>query len=83
MLIDLCRRTNCDVLRVGTGALSYLDMPALSEAEIGLQIATFAPSSRRDAGQPAASVVDLLFHHGPAARDLLKAGSLISEARPT
>ena len=86
MLVDLCRRTGDRVLRVGIGALTYLDRTALHQAGITVEVAAYThpPVAGGNAGPatPALSVIDLLAHHGPAARDILATGSTIT-AWPT
>ncbi|MCK9878274.1 WbqC family protein [Frankia sp. Ag45/Mut15] len=81
MLIDLCRLTGARVLRVGTGATSYLDGGCLARAEIGIEVATYSHppyvQSRRGF-LPGLSALDLLLHCGPAARSILAAGAAVS-----
>lgn len=82
MLIDLCRRRQAGVLRVGSGALDYLDAAQLRAADIGVQIATYSwpayPQRPGKAFQPGLSALDLLLHCGPGARRFLAAGARLS-----
>ncbi|MEV7006666.1 WbqC family protein [Streptosporangium sp. NPDC051022] len=91
MLIDLCRRTGTRVLRTGTGATGYLDVPLLAQAGISVEIATYQSSPPSDAtSSPGTggsainartsqavplSALDALLHHGPNARHLLTTGA--------
>ncbi len=78
MLIDLCRITGNTTLRVGTGAISYLDLPALAEAGIGLEVASYNARPYRRGLQPfvpGLSALDLLLHRGTEARRTLAEGS--------
>lgn len=73
MLTELCQRTNSNILRVGTGALHYLDAATLHTAGVTVEVATFKPTAalgRRAGG----SLLDTLLRHGPATRDLILAG---------
>ncbi|MEV4116778.1 WbqC family protein [Nonomuraea sp. NPDC049695] len=87
-LISLCRLTGRTTLRIGTGALSYLDAAALKTAGIAVEVATYhldddgnagaSPRQGIDArtGEPVPlSALDLLLHHGPQARHLLAAAA--------
>ncbi|MEV3925897.1 WbqC family protein [Actinomadura coerulea] len=67
MLIDLCRRRDATVLRVGTGAVTYLDQALLAEHGIETQIATYThPRYGTARGwMPGLSALDLLLHEGP------------------
>ncbi|MFY1633635.1 MULTISPECIES: WbqC family protein [Micromonosporaceae] len=82
MLIDLCSRTGDRVLRVGTGALKYLDRAALHDAGIRVEVATYThppyPQNHPGTFIPAVSVIDLLVQQGPAARDILARGCAIT-----
>ena len=82
MLIDLCHRTTTHVLRVGAGAVTYLDPVALRQAGITVEVATFThpPYQQHHRGPfvTGLSVLDLLLHHGPAARDVLTKGTRLS-----
>lgn len=78
MLIDLCRITGSTTLRVGTGAISYLDLPALAKAGVGLEVASYNTRPYRRGSQPfvpGLSALDLLLHQGTEARRTLMEGS--------
>ncbi|MFF3665498.1 WbqC family protein [Microtetraspora malaysiensis] len=80
MLIDLCRKTGTSVLRVGSGAVRYLDAAALSDAEISVEVATYSNPpypQRRPPFLPNLSALDLLLNRGPAAAEILRAGAAI------
>ncbi|MQS38309.1 WbqC family protein [Streptomyces katsurahamanus] len=84
-LTTLCRQHGAEVLRVGTGALGYLDTAVLADAGIGVEVATYThppygPGGRRPAGL---SVLDLLLHEGPRARAVLEAGARTHLWNPT
>ncbi|MEV6849249.1 WbqC family protein [Actinoplanes sp. NPDC051411] len=76
MLIDLCKRTGDRTLRVGTGALNYLDHAALHAAGIRIEVATY--HDPHPANGTAMSAIDLLAHYGPGTRQLLRAGTAIT-----
>lgn len=80
MLIDLCRRTDTTVLRVGTSAPGYLDSRLLAEAGIAVEIISYThipyPQGHRSF-VPALAALDLLLHQRPHARRILAAGSAI------
>lgn len=81
MLIDLCHLTDSRALRVGAGALDYLDFAALAKAGIGVQVATYShpPYPRgRQPFIPGLSALDLLLHHGAAGHRILSQGSQLT-----
>ena len=84
MLADLCHRTGATVLRVGTGAVSYLDTDLLTGRGISVQIATYRPTPYPQPGTtftPGLSAVDLLLQCGPAACEVLeRAGNVTAWA---
>lgn len=77
MLIDLCQQRAATHLRVGTGALAYLDHGLLAEHAITVEVATYShPRYGRAPGwSPGLSAVDLLLHEGPNALSVLRAGA--------
>ncbi|MCC2275461.1 WbqC family protein [Streptomyces sp. ET3-23] len=77
MLIDLCGRRGATRLRVGTGALAYLDHDLLARRGITVEIATYAhaPYGSSRGWRPGLSAVDLLLHEGPGALAVLRAGA--------
>ncbi|MBC2879322.1 MULTISPECIES: WbqC family protein [Streptomyces] len=77
MLMNLCERTGRQILRVGSGALAYLDLELLRANGVGLEVATYThpPHGAARGTAPGLSVLDLVFHEGPAALDVLRAGA--------
>ncbi|MFJ2744796.1 WbqC family protein [Streptomyces sp. NPDC087440] len=75
MLIDLCRIRGASRLRVGTGALGYLDHARLAEHEITLEVATYCPAAYGSgrSWHSSLSALDLLLHEGPRTLDVLRA----------
>ncbi|MEU2516930.1 WbqC family protein [Streptomyces syringium] len=84
-LADLCRRYQADVLRVGTGAITYLDTELLGQAGIRIEVATYdhVPYGRARSRPAGLSVLDLLMHEGPRARTVLMAGARTAPFTPT
>jgi hypothetical protein len=82
LLVDLCRRTDSTVLRLGSGALAYLDIDLVTSAGITVQIATYQqpspPPSGRAVGLAGLSALDLLLHRGPQARQVLAEGARLA-----
>ncbi|MEU7354830.1 WbqC family protein [Streptomyces albidoflavus] len=77
MLVGLCRRRGATRLRVGTGALGYLDHRLLAEHAITIEVATYShsPYGRAPGWRPGLSALDLLLHEGPNAASILRAGA--------
>ncbi|MEU2874037.1 WbqC family protein [Streptomyces olivoreticuli] len=79
MLVSLCERTGRRVLRVGAGAMTYLDVELLRAHDIGLEVASYTHvpygSAARQGWAAGLSVLDLVLHEGPAALDVLRAGA--------
>ncbi|WP_338673887.1 WbqC family protein [Streptomyces sp. SCSIO 30461] len=77
MLIDLCRQRGATRLRVGTGALAYLDHRLLADRAITVEVATYShpPYGSAPGWQPGLSALDLLLHEGPNAASILRAGA--------
>ncbi|TDD31222.1 hypothetical protein E1287_27295 [Actinomadura sp. KC06] len=80
MLVDLCRRTGSNVLRVGTGAAAYLDTALLDRAGIDVQVASYAADNEGlwEVGSPGLTALELLVHYGPAARARLADGARLT-----
>lgn len=74
LLVELCAKTGTSVVRVGTGALDYLDAAVLRAAGIAVEVATYRPPQALVA-RGTVSAVDTLLHHGPQARELICAGA--------
>jgi hypothetical protein len=84
-LADLCRRTGTQVLRVGTGAVGYLDADLLRRVGITVEVATYScPSYDQGPGlfTPGLSALDLLLNCGPDARAVLAEGTEIHAWAP-
>jgi len=77
MLVELCERTGAQRLRVGTGAVDYLDAAMLRGAGIRVEVTTYQPPPALAARGPL-STLDTLLHHGPNARELIAAGTGLS-----
>jgi len=78
MLIDLCRITDTLALRVGTGAIGYLDAGRLTAAGIEVEIADYSHppyDQGRHGFTSGLSALDLLLHLGPASRAVLTTGA--------
>jgi hypothetical protein len=78
MLADLCRLTATRVLRVGTGATSYLDHAQLAATGISVEVTTYASPPYPQRWQPftpGLSALDLLLNCGPRAAGILRAGT--------
>ncbi|AJT62433.1 hypothetical protein T261_0744 [Streptomyces lydicus] len=77
MLMNLCRAQGANRLRVGTGALAYLDHDQLAEHGIAVEIATYSHPRYGSAPgwAPGLSALDLLLHEGPNAKAILRAGA--------
>lgn len=81
MLIDLCQRTGTRVLRVGTGATTYLDVGLLAREGIAVEVATWTSPPRVSWPGGPLSVLDLVLRHGPAAREILAEGAQVAPWR--
>jgi hypothetical protein len=78
MLCDLAHQRGCDTIRVGTGALSYLDLALLQRAGLHLEVATWDdPRPDRIPGRQLAALDLLARHEPPEARALLEAGASV------
>ncbi|MGC5000720.1 WbqC family protein [Streptomyces sp. DT195] len=84
-LVDLCRRHQANVLRVGTGAGAYLDADLLDESGIRIEVAAYdhIPYGRARSRPSGLSVLDLLMHEGPRARAVLTSGARIAPITST
>ncbi|RBM04623.1 WbqC family protein [Streptomyces sp. PT12] len=85
MLADLCRRTGSRALRVGVGALGYLDAEVLAACGVHVEVAAY--THPRYAGgwpgwAPGLSALDLLLFEGPRAVDVLRAGARLETREP-
>ncbi|MGW7327105.1 WbqC family protein [Streptomyces sp. NPDC054840] len=77
MLIDLCRERGATRLRVGTGALAYLNHGQLAQHAITVEVATYShrPYGSAPGWSPGLSALDLLLHEGRNALSVLRAGA--------
>ncbi|MCQ6556863.1 WbqC family protein [Streptomyces sp. C10-9-1] len=77
MLINLCRQRGATRLRVGTGALGYLNLRLLAERAITVEVASYShpPYGSAPGWRPGLSSLDLLLHEGPNALAVLRAGA--------
>ena len=85
LVLNICKAVGARALLVGLGASRrYLDRGAFAEAGIALELQSFEhpayPQRGAGAFNAGLSAVDLLFHRGPASRDLLL-GSTAKECR--
>lgn len=74
-LLDMCNKTGCNVMRLGPGALDYLNLPMISEAGVELEILRTtdgAPGSETDVDLSRLSIVDTLLRHGAESRPMLE-----------
>ncbi|MGW2183257.1 WbqC family protein [Streptomyces sp. NPDC001732] len=77
MLIGLCHQRGATRLRVGSGALAYLDHHLLAEHAITVEVATYShpPYGSAPGWRPGLSALDLLLYEGPNAASILRAGA--------
>ncbi|MGH3869130.1 MAG: WbqC family protein [Pseudonocardiaceae bacterium] len=78
MLVELCRRRGASTLRVGTGAIHYLDTGILQRNGIDVEVASYAHPPYGDPTPrwaPGLSALDLLLYEGPNARAVLERGA--------
>lgn len=79
-LLDMCEKTGCNVMRLGPGALDYLDLPMIDRAGVKLEILRSTGSTgSRSAPAPDAevdlsrlSIVDTLLRHDTESRSMLE-----------
>lgn len=74
-LLNLCDKTGCNVMRVGPGALEYLDVPMISAAGVELEIVRTTTSPQvpqADVDLSKLSIVDTLLQHGTESRSILE-----------
>ncbi len=76
MLCDLAHQRGCDTVRVGAGALTYLDRGLLHHEGLRLEVATWDdPRPDRIPGRQLAALDLLARHDPPEARALLETGA--------
>ena len=74
-LLDMCEKTGCNVMRLGPGALDYLDLPMIDRAGVELEILRTrpgAPHPTADLDLSRLSIVDTLLRHDAESRSLLE-----------
>lgn len=74
-LLDMCEKTSCNVMRLGPGALDYLDLQMIGEAGVELEILRSTPSSPISDREPdlsSLSIVDTLLRHDVESRSILE-----------
>ncbi|MGP4112309.1 WbqC family protein [Streptomyces sp. 4N509B] len=83
MLANLAHRRGADTVRVGVGALNYLDLPLLADAGLRVQVARWDdPRPDRIPGGHLAAL-DILARHEPgSARAVLEAGASLHDLDP-
>lgn len=77
LVLNLCRAVGATTYLSGVKGRGYLDRAAFEQAGISLRFQAYRePHYRQIHGEfmPYMSVVDLVFNHGPASRDMLLAG---------
>jgi hypothetical protein len=73
-IIDICRKMNADIYLSGVGAKEYLEESLFPEQRITLYYQHFDHPEYKQCFEPFMpymSVIDLLFNHGPASKDIL------------
>lgn len=74
-LLDMCEKTGCNVMRLGPGALDYLNLPMIAEAGVELEIVRTAEGAQgleRDVDLSRLSIMDTLLRHGAESRSMLE-----------
>ncbi|VEI50364.1 WbqC family protein [Kocuria rosea] len=74
-LLDMCDKTGCNVMRLGPGALDYLDLSMINEAGVELEIlrtASVPPNPDADPDLSRLSIVDTLLRHDTDSRSILE-----------
>lgn len=77
LVLNLCRAVGATTYISGVNGRDYLDRRAFAEAGIDLRFQAYKEphyQQFREGFRPYMSVMDLLFHHGPAARDIMMTG---------
>jgi hypothetical protein len=86
MLVDLCRRLDATVLRVGAGgSRRYLDPVLLAAAGITVEVTTYThPPHPQGPGPftPRLAALDAVLHCGPDAVEVLRAGAAVQPWTP-
>ncbi|MEX5237801.1 WbqC family protein [Kocuria arenosa] len=74
-LLDMCARTNCNVMRLGPGALNYLDLDMIADAGVELEILRTkesSPEQKSDVDLSRLSILDTMLWHGDQSRRSLE-----------
>jgi WbqC-like protein family len=75
LLVELCRATGASGYLSGHGGRGYVDEQKFAGAALTHDFTTYAPVPYKRGGQPFVpdlSAIDLLFHQGPGAAELLR-----------
>lgn len=80
-LVDICAKTGCNVMRVGQGALKYLDTQLIREA--GIRLETIHAKDRpltqfTNINANQLSITDTLYRHGGSAKGIIRASHTLS-----
>lgn len=81
LVLDVCRRTGADLFLFGASGRDYADLEAFRRAGVRVAFQDYRPPEypQRRPFVSHLSVIDLLFHCGPASREVLLAGNLTRE----
>lgn len=85
-LLDMCKKTECNVMRLGPGALDYLDIPMIRKAGVELEILrnnTHPQISKSDVDLSRLSIVDTLLRHDTGSRSILERDYWMEKAMPS
>ncbi len=76
-LLDMCAKTDCNVMRLGPGALDYLDLDMISDAGVELEILRTKESptdQKTKVDLSRLSILDTMIRHGDRSRQSLEEG---------
>ncbi|MGQ1837352.1 WbqC family protein [Kocuria turfanensis] len=76
-MLQMCERTGCNVMRLGPGALEYLDLPMVAEAGVEVEVIRTtegATGPEADVDLSRLSIADTLLRHGAESRSMLEHG---------
>lgn len=76
-MLQMCEKTGCNVMRLGPGALNYLDLPMVAEAGVEVEVVRTtedASGPEPDVDLSRLSIVDTLLRHGTGSRSMLERG---------
>ena len=82
LVLDLCRKAEADTYLSGPFGRNYLDKEAFKRAGIKIEFHDYKPVEYRQrypGFEPAMSVIDILFNHGPEkGLEIIRAGRVVS-----